>query len=614
MSQVTPEPSSPRPAPFQTTDEQSALADEVLKFARAEAAPHELAEEFAMPLWRKMAELGLMGLPIPREYGGGDSDLTTTVLAVEAFVRGGGSLSMALSWGASTVLFGIPVLVFGTSEQKQRYLPRIASGEWIGAFALTEPGAGSDAASLRTRARRTDGGWLLDGAKMFITNGPIADAFLVFASTDPARGRNGISAFVIDRETPGFTCGQPLHKMGHRGSPTSELVLQDCRVPDTALLGKEGRGFVEVAFSTLEWERSCLLGPGAGACALALERSARYALSRAQFGRPVAEFGAVRQLLGDMQARCFAAALHWRRLGWLKDAGVPAVTESSIAKLVISEDCLRVADSAVQIHGGYGYIREYPVEQFYRDVKLYTLGGGTSEIQQRILAETLLKEHRDGRHPERLSTRDPLLRALAGDAAVDRIQEMRALGRATAASVLEASLRHDQPELAWAVALDELAAQDRLESLPCGPAQGPVPPRVHIRAAACACGLAAAALERGLDLALSLRTDHPDHELQEQIFPLARARAELDTARLLVWRAALSTDAAGRETAPLAAAARLRASAAATQALLAVSDLTGDVPWATSLFRSVAELRRAGGTDSELREALAGFAIAQAQC
>ncbi|MBI3893875.1 MAG: acyl-CoA dehydrogenase family protein, partial [Candidatus Wallbacteria bacterium] len=283
VSQVTP-PS--RPAPFLHDDEQLALRDEVLRFAREEAAPAEVRDEFDPALWQKMADLGLMGLPFPSELGGGGADLSTTVLAVEAFTRGGGSLSMALSWGASTVLFGIPVSVFGTAEQKQRYLPRLASGELIGAFGLTEPGAGSDAAGLTTRAERTADGWLLNGAKMFITNGPIAGVFLVFAVTEPARGRNGITAFLVERSAPGFTVGKPLHKMGHRASPTSELVFENCFVGPSSVLGQEGRGFVEVAFSTLEWERSCLLGPGAGAGELMLERAARYALSRKQFGRP----------------------------------------------------------------------------------------------------------------------------------------------------------------------------------------------------------------------------------------------------------------------------------------------------------------------------------------
>ncbi|MBI3891415.1 MAG: hypothetical protein HY303_07780, partial [Candidatus Wallbacteria bacterium] len=329
---------------------------------------------------------------------------------------------------------------------------------------------------------------------------------------------------------------------------------------------------------------------------------------------PIAEFGAVRQLLGDSQSRCLALALHWRRLGWLKDSGAQAVLESSIAKLTMSEDCLRVSDQAVQVHGGYGYIREYPVEQAYRDVKLYTLGGGTSEIQQRIILDIVMKDYQEGRFPARVPTGEPFLTALAGAEQLARIAELRVSGRGSSVSLIQGSLRHGQPEIGWAIAMDELAAQDRLESFPSGPASGPVPPRVRIRAAACACGFAARLLERGLLQAVELRQAHPGQELQELLFPLARMRAEIDTARLLTWRAAQAADLGLPETAALAAAARLRAADAATQALLRVSDLCGAEPALARLFHTVASLRIAGGADATLREELASFAITQAQC
>ncbi len=411
--------------PFITTELQKELLDEVARFTREEMARFELIDAFDREAWDAMAGFGLVGLPFPGEYEGGGADLTTTVLALETFARCGGSLSLALSLGASAILCGIPILNLGSREQKEKFLPGLASGRTIGGFGLTEPDSGSDAAALRTRAVRSGDGYLLNGTKMFITNGPIGDLFVVLALTDPEKGREGITAFLVEKDMAGFSSGRPLNKMGHRGSPTSELIFQDCFVPETNILGEVGRGYLDVAFHTLEWERTCLLGPGAGLCELLLERCVAYSRSRVQFGRPIAEFGAVKQMLGRMRAMSEAGKALWRRVAWMKDHGVPAVAQASTAKLVMSEDCLRVADDAVQIHGGYGYIKEYPVEQAYRDVKLYTLGGGTTQIQLKILSDAALRDSRAGGCPSRIDVSSPFLQALVGRSSLERLEEFR---------------------------------------------------------------------------------------------------------------------------------------------------------------------------------------------
>lgn len=384
---------------FDLTDDQRALREEALRFSRSVLARRPRGDGLDRGGWEALAEFGVMAMPLPEEHGGTGAGVLSTVLVLEALALGGADLGLLLSAAVSPILFGIPLSVAGTPEQKGRHLPGIAAGTSIGGFALTEPDSGSDAAALRTRARREGEEYVLDGSKMFVTNGPVGDVFLVMAVTAPEKGREGISAFLVERDTPGLSIGQPLDKMGHRGSPTSEVVLDGCRVPAENMVGSEGEGFTRVARLGLEWERCCLLASGIGSMALQLERSARYASERRQFDQPVGAFPAVREKLARMAALVEASRGMLFRAAWLKDQGRSAVLETSVAKLYTSEASLYVADQAIQIHGGYGYIREYPVEASWRDHKLFTIGGGTSEIQLKIIGDILRKRQAQGRCP-----------------------------------------------------------------------------------------------------------------------------------------------------------------------------------------------------------------------
>ncbi|MEW6442695.1 MAG: acyl-CoA dehydrogenase family protein [bacterium] len=378
---------------FSLTPEQMAFQEEVVKFCKRQIAPH--AEEsdregkFCWEAWKKMGEFGLLGLPFPSEYGGGDSDVLTAVLAGEAMGRGGADGGLLLSWGAHTYLCGDTILKNGTEEQKKKYLPRIASGEWVGAMGLTEPDAGSDAAAIRTTALRKGDGYVLNGTKMFITNGPIADVICVYATMNRELKHMGISGFIVEKGYPGFSVGKKLNKMGVRSSTTSELIFEDCQVPRENLLGQEGQGFL-AALGTLEWDRSALLAPTIGGFQLILEQCARYAKDRRQFGRPIAEFQAIQHKLADIKVFVEALRLLIYRVAWYKDQGRPLNhLEAAIAKLMAGDWGMQCASEAVQIHGGYGYIHEYPAERLFRDTKLGSIGGGTSEIQKTIIARMM---------------------------------------------------------------------------------------------------------------------------------------------------------------------------------------------------------------------------------
>ena len=382
---------------FHLSDEQRTLYRTVKEFAAREIEPgaeeRDRTGEFCWEGWRTMGEMGLLGLPYPGEYGGGDAGALTTALAMEAFGVGSGDSGTALSWGAHTILCGVPIWQLGTEEQKRKYLPGLASGETIGGFGLTEPGAGSDAAALSTMAVREGDQWVLNGTKMFITNGPIGDVFVVLAATGwehDERGRRPISAFIVEKDCPGFSVGKTMDKMGNRSSPTSELIFEDCWVPHENLLGVEGMGLGMVGLATLEWERAVMLAPAVGGMALNLETCLRYAQEREQFGRPIARFQMVREKLAEMKMYLEAARWLVYHCCWKKDQGEPAIMEAAIVKLFVGESCNRVAEMAVQIHGGYGYVREFPVERMYRDARLATLGGGTSEIQKIIISRMLL--------------------------------------------------------------------------------------------------------------------------------------------------------------------------------------------------------------------------------
>ncbi len=385
---------------FALNEEQIAFMKSVYNFSKNELAPlmeeYELKGEFCWPAWRKMADFGMMGLPFPEKYGGANAGVVTTCLGMESLARGGCDAGTCLAWGAHTILCGVPIWLLGTEEQKQKYLTKLTNSEWVGGFGLTEPGAGSDAASVKTTAVKKGDKYILNGTKMFITNGPIGKIFVVIAVTDKSAGHMGISAFLVESSFPGFSVGKELNKMGNRTSTTSELIFEDCEVPAENLLGPEGMGFILVGKTILEYERSCLLAAGLGGMECTLDLSIKYAKERQQFNRPIAQFQAIRRKLADMKIAIEGSRQALYRVAWMKDNNIPAMMEASTVKLYMSEQGLKVADHGVQIHGGYGYMKEYPVERNYRDVKLGTIGAGTSEVQRMIISKGLLNPKKKG--------------------------------------------------------------------------------------------------------------------------------------------------------------------------------------------------------------------------
>jgi alkylation response protein AidB-like acyl-CoA dehydrogenase len=378
---------------FRFTDEQLAFKEQVLKFSQKELTP--LAEEadwkgeFSWEAWRRMGAFGLLGLTYPEEFGGSGADVVTACLAGEAVAQGGAEGGLCLAWGAHTYLCGDTILKHGTEEQKRKYVPKIASGEWVGAMGLTEPGAGSDAVSIRTTAVRKGDSYVLNGTKMFITNGPIADVMVILAVTDKEKKGAGISALVVEKNAPGFSVGRALKKMGVKASTTGELVFEDCLVPAQNILRREGDGFL-IALGTVEWDRSTLLAPALGGLEYALENSIRYAKERIQFGRPIASFQAIQHKLADMKVTIEAMRLLTFRVAWLKDQGkFMNPVEAAGAKLFVGEFGMKAAHDAVQIHGGYGLMHEYPVERIFRDTRLGSIGGGTSEIMRLIISRSI---------------------------------------------------------------------------------------------------------------------------------------------------------------------------------------------------------------------------------
>jgi butyryl-CoA dehydrogenase len=383
---------------FKLSEEQLAFRDAVIRFCREKIEPFaeeaDLKAEFPFEAWRRMGEFGLLGLHYPAKFGGQEADVLTSVIAGEAMGYGGADGGLLLAWGAHTYLCGDTILSHGNEEQKAKYLPKIASGEWIGCMGLTEPGAGSDAASIRTTAVKTDAGWLLNGTKMFITNGPIADVAVVYAVTDKSAGHGGVSGFIVEKGTPGFSSGKPMHKLGVRSSQTSELIFDNCEIPAENLLGVQGMGFL-MALQTLEWDRSALLSPYIGSARRWLETCAKYSEERVQFGKPISEFQAIQHKLADLRIYYNASRLLVYRVAWNKDQGRPLNhLEASIAKLYMGDQGMQMASEAVQIHGGYGFIHEYPVERGFRDSKLGQIGGGTSEVQHMIISRMLSEEAR----------------------------------------------------------------------------------------------------------------------------------------------------------------------------------------------------------------------------
>ena len=378
---------------FEFTREQRMFKQEVIRFAKKEIVPrvraHDLAEEFDFEAFRKMGAYGILGLHFPVTYGGQGADVITTVLAGEALGEAGVDGGLTLSYGAHTFLCGDTIFRHAGEAQKKKYIPKLASGEWIGCMALSEPDAGSDVASLSTEAVRQGDRYVLNGTKMWITNGPIADVAVVYAKTQPELQHAGISAFVVEKGTRGFTAGTPLLKMGVRSSQTSELVFTDCEIPAENLLGREGDGFL-MAMQTVEWDRSALLAPFIGSANYLLRNCARYAKGRVQFGKPIAHFQAIKHKLADIRIFGEAARTLVYRIAWCKDQGRPLNhLEAAIAKLFIGDWSLAPTNDAVVLHGGYGYTHEFNVERIFRDGRLAPIGGGTSEIQKKIISKLM---------------------------------------------------------------------------------------------------------------------------------------------------------------------------------------------------------------------------------
>jgi hypothetical protein len=378
---------------FEYTPEQIQLRKSVREFAESEIAPHvmEWDEEqiFPQEVVRKLGELGYMGSIFPEDYGGAGLGYIEYSIIIEELSRVDGSVGIIIA--AHTSLCGNHIYKAGTEEQKQRYLAKLASGEWLGCWSLTEPEAGSDAAGTRTTAVRQGECWVLNGAKTFTTNAHYADVCVAMAVTDRGSAQHGISAFIIEKDTPGFRTGKKENKLGLRASATGEVIFQNCRLSASQLLGKQGEGFVD-SLKTLDGGRISIAALALGMAQGAYDAALKYSKVRKQFGRPISEFQAIQHKLVDMATDIDASRLLIYRAAWKLDRGHRVTRESAMAKLFASEAAVRIANEAVQIHGGYGFIKDYPVEKFYRDVKLCTIGEGTSEIQRLVIARQLLKD------------------------------------------------------------------------------------------------------------------------------------------------------------------------------------------------------------------------------
>jgi hypothetical protein len=377
---------------FAWSDEQTQLRETVADFAAAELnaglMERERQGEFNRDGWRKCADMGVHGLPVPKVYGGMGLDALTTVGVLESLGYGCKDNGLVFSINAHMWTLEMPLLGFGTEEQKRRWLPRLCSGELIGANAMSEPGSGSDAYSLTTRAEKRGDRYVMSGSKVFVSNGPVADLYLVFATVDPSQGPNGVSAFLVERGTPGLAVGTTTQKMGLKTSPMCELSFDGCEVPEANRLGREGAG-KNLFTESMTWERSCILAGAVGAMQRLLETSVRYANTRRQFGQPIAKFQLVASRLVDMKLRLETSRGLLYQAGWMKAKGRSIFLEAALAKLHISESWVASAQDAVQVHGGYGYMAEYEVERELRDAIASRLYSGTSEIQRMIIAPLL---------------------------------------------------------------------------------------------------------------------------------------------------------------------------------------------------------------------------------
>jgi len=378
---------------FTLPEHVEALREEVRKFAEKEIRPHVMewdeAKTFPMAVMKQLGEMGMMGIIFPEQYGGAGMGYLEYAVIVEELSRVDGSVGISIA--AHNSLCSNHIYAMGTEAQKQKYLVPLASGKAIGAWGLTEPEAGSDAGALRTVARKEGSHWVINGTKNFITHATVGEISVVMARTRPGQGADGISAFILEKGMNGFRAGKQENKLGLRASDTSELIMEDVKVPEENLLGEEGVGFKQ-AMKTLDGGRISIGALGLGMAQGAFEASVKYAKARHTFGKPIAEHQGIQFKLADMQVQIEAARLLIHKAANLKDQGLPYGKAASMAKLYSSEVACRVADEAIQIHGGYGYIKDYPVEKFYRDVKLCTIGEGTSEIQRMVIGRYLLRE------------------------------------------------------------------------------------------------------------------------------------------------------------------------------------------------------------------------------
>jgi alkylation response protein AidB-like acyl-CoA dehydrogenase len=378
---------------FEYTPEQIQLRREVREFAAAEIAPHVMEwdenQTFPLEVIRKLGSLGYMGSIFPEEYSGAGLGYVEYAIIIEELSRVDGSVGIILA--AHTSLCSNHIYKAGSEEQKQKYLTKLASGEWLGCWSLTEPEAGSDAAGTRTTAVRDGNCWVLNGSKTFTTNAHYADVCVGMAVTERTASRHGISAFVLEKDTPGFRPGKKENKLGLRASATGEVIFTNCRLPDSQLLGKQGEGFVD-SLRILDGGRVSIAALSIGMAQGAYDAALKHAKIRKQFGRPISEFQAIQHKLVDMATKIDASRLLTYRAAKMIDAGKRVTRESAMAKLFASESAVWIANEAVQIFGGYGFIKDFPVEKFYRDVKLCTIGEGTSEIQRLVIARQLLND------------------------------------------------------------------------------------------------------------------------------------------------------------------------------------------------------------------------------
>ncbi len=377
---------------FSYTKQEELFLQMIREFAEKEVKPlaAEVDEEerFPMETVQKMAKIGLMGIPVPKQYGGAGGTNLMYGMAVEELSRVCATTGVILS--AHTSLCVAPIMENGTEEQKQKYLPKLASGEWIGAFGLTEPNAGTDAAGQQTTAVLDGDEWVLNGSKIFITNGSYAHVFIVIAMTDKSQGTKGISAFIVEKTDPGFSIGKKEKKMGIRGSATTELIFEECRIPKDRQLGQLGKGF-GLAMKTLDGGRIGIASQALGIAQGAMDETVKYTKERKQFGRSIAQFQNTQFQMADLETKVQAARLLVRAAHYKKDHGIPYSADAAMAKLFAAETAMEVTTKAVQFHGGYGYTREYPVERMMRDAKITEIYEGTSEVQRMVIAGKLFK-------------------------------------------------------------------------------------------------------------------------------------------------------------------------------------------------------------------------------